>query len=59
VLLLAASRTAVVRAGEVGARTQVGLLPGPKKREMLYAKSCILGNMCTIIGPQNGPFLLC
>jgi len=32
--------------------------PG-KFLEILYAKPCILGNICAIIGPQNGSILLC
>ena len=27
--------------------------------EILYAKLCILVNICAIIGPQNGSILLC
>jgi len=33
---------------------------GPRKiLEILYAKPCVLGNICAIFGPQNGPILLC
>jgi len=27
--------------------------------EILYAKPCILGNICAITGPQNGLIFLC
>jgi len=30
----------------------------PLKKCNFYTKPCILGNICAIIGPQNGPILL-
>jgi len=35
-----------------------GVLPR-KILEILYAKWCILGNICAIIGLENGSILLC
>jgi len=46
----------------MGAGGDRNVVPGVLRRkslEILYPKQCILGDICTILGPQNGPVLLC